>query len=269
MIDYVRTGRLQVAKVLADFVDADVLPGTGVDPAAFWSGLEQAIEALVPRNRALLAKRDVLQADIDAWHKARRGQPHDPAAYRAFLESIGYLVTEGADFAIDTENVDDEIATMAGPQLVTPISNARFAVNAANARWGSLYDALYGTDVVPDAGGAGRSASAVGGGLNPVRVAHVAAAGKALPRRDHPDREPQWPDPARTGGRLYGRSRRAPRRCRRGRSTRLPFRPQPVPRLSGRSEQTERDPARAQRPRHRDPPRQGASGRQHRQGRRL
>jgi malate synthase len=176
MIDYVRTGRLQVAKVLADFVDRDVLPGTGVDAAAFWSGLEQAIEALVPRNRALLAKRDALQADIDAWHKARRGQPHEPASYRAFLESIGYLVTEGADFAIDTENVDDEIATMAGPQLVTPISNARFAVNAANARWGSLYDALYGTDVVPDVGGAGR----ITGGLNPVRVAHVAAAGKAF-----------------------------------------------------------------------------------------
>jgi malate synthase len=176
MIDYVRTGRLQVAKVLADFVDRDVLPGTGVEPAAFWGGLEQAIEALVPRNRALLAKRDALQADIDGWHKARRGQPHDPAAYRAFLESIGYLVTEGADFTIDTENVDDEIATMAGPQLVTPITNARFAVNAANARWGSLYDALYGTDVVPDDGGAGRKA----GGLNPVRVTRVAAAGKAF-----------------------------------------------------------------------------------------
>ncbi len=176
MIDYVRTGRLQVAKVLADFIDHDVLPGIDVERAAFWSGLEQAIETLVPRNRALLAKREVLQADIDAWHKARRGEPHEPASYRAFLEQIGYLVTEGADFAIDTENVDDEIATMAGPQLVTPINNARFAVNAANARWGSLYDALYATDVVPDDGGAGRTA----GGLNPVRVAHVAAAGKAL-----------------------------------------------------------------------------------------
>jgi malate synthase len=176
MIDYVRTGRLQVAKVLADFIDQDVLPGTGVDPATFWQGLEQAIETLVPRNRALLAKREALQADIDAWHKARRGQPHEPASYRRFLESIGYIVTEGADFAIDTENVDDEIATMAGPQLVTPITNARFAVNAANARWGSLYDALYGTDVVPEGGGAGRTP----GGLNPVRVSHVVAAGRAF-----------------------------------------------------------------------------------------
>ena len=210
MIDYVRTGRLQVAKVLADFIDRDVLPGTGVDAAAFWSGLEQAIETLVPRNRALLAKRDVLQADIDAWHKARRGQPHEPASYRAFLEFIGYLVTEGADFAIDTENVDDEIATMAGPQLVTPITNARFAVNAANARWGSLYDALYGTDVVPDDGGAGRTA----GGLNPVRVAHVAAAGKALLDATIPIESISGQIPHCASGRLHRRGRPAPRRRR-------------------------------------------------------
>jgi malate synthase len=176
MIDYVSRGRLRVAKVLADFVDQEAIPATGVEAGDFWRGLELAVEELVPRNRALLAKRDALQADIDAWHKARRGQPHDPAAYRSFLESIGYLVTEGGDFTIDTQNVDDEIAAMAGPQLVTPITNARFAVNAANARWGSLYDALYATDVVPEQGGAGRTP----GALNPVRAAHVAAAAKAF-----------------------------------------------------------------------------------------
>jgi malate synthase len=170
MIDYVTMGRLRVAKVLADFVDQEALPGTGVDRAAFWSGLEKIIETLAPKNRALLAKRDKLQAEIDAWHKARRGQPHDAAAYRAFLEGIGYLVPEGPDFTIDTENVDDEIATMAGPQLVVPVSNARYALNAANARWGSLYDALYGTDALSENDGAQR-----GGAFNPVRGAKVVA----------------------------------------------------------------------------------------------
>ena len=168
MIDYVSKGRLKVAKVLADFVDQEALPGTGIDTAAFWAGLERIATTLGPDNRALVAKRGALQGEIDAWHKARRGQPHDPATYRAFLERIGYLVPDGPDFTIDTAGVDAEIATMAGPQLVVPVSSARMALNAANARWGSLYDALYVSDAISEEGGAARGAS-----YNPARGAKV------------------------------------------------------------------------------------------------
>jgi malate synthase len=170
MIDYVSKDQLRVAKVLADFVDQEALPGTGVEGAAFWAGLERIIATLGPENRALLAKRDALQSEIDAWHRANRGRPHDPVAYRAFLESIGYLVPEGPHFIIDTAGVDAEIATMAGPQLVVPVSSARMSLNAANARWGSLYDALYVSDAIPEDGGAARGAS-----YNPVRGAKVVA----------------------------------------------------------------------------------------------
>ncbi len=170
MIDYVRKGRLNVAKVLAAFIDQEALPGTGVDGAVFWAGLEHIIATLAPENRALLAKRQTIQSEIDAWHRANRGRPNDPAAYRAFLESIGYLVPEGPDFTIDTAGVDDEIATMAGPQLVVPVSSARMSLNAANARWGSLYDALYVSDAIPEDGGAARGAA-----YNPVRGARVVA----------------------------------------------------------------------------------------------
>ena len=148
MTDRVEKQGLQVAAELADFIDNRALDGTGIDSATFWKGFAGLIAEMTPRNRAALAKRDDLQEKIDAWHIAHRDAPMDRAAYEAFLREIGYLVQEGEDFTIDTANVDPEIATLPGPQLVVPITNARFALNAANARWGSLYDALYGTDAM-------------------------------------------------------------------------------------------------------------------------
>ncbi|SDN40926.1 malate synthase [Lutimaribacter pacificus] len=139
---------LQVAEELAAFIDDRALPGTGVTADAFWKGLSDIAHTQGPKNRALLQKREDLQAKIDAWHRERNAAPHDADAYRAFLEEIGYLVPEGGDFEIDTANTDPEIARVPGPQLVVPITNARFALNAANARWGSLYDCFYGTDVM-------------------------------------------------------------------------------------------------------------------------
>ncbi len=170
MTERVQVGGLQVAKVLYDFVNNEAIPGTGVDAAAFWAGADSVIHDLAPKNRALLAKRDELQAKIDAWHQARAGQGHDAAAYKAFLQEIGYLLPEAEDFQATTENVDEEIARMAGPQLVVPIMNARFALNAANARWGSLYDALYGTDAISEADGATK-----GPGYNEIRGNKVIA----------------------------------------------------------------------------------------------
>lgn len=167
MADRIQLGSLQVSTLLHHFVNQQALPGTGIEPAVFWAGLEQIANDLAPRNRELLAKRDALQAKIDAWHVANKGS-FEFAAYKAFLQEIGYLLPEGADFSISTENVDSEIATTAGPQLVVPVMNARFALNAANARWGSLYDALYGTDAIPSTDGA-----EAGKAYNPVRGAKV------------------------------------------------------------------------------------------------
>ena len=155
---------LQVAKELDDFIATEALPGTGIALDTFWSGFSAIVRDLTPTNRALLAKRDELQAAVDAWHGERRGRAHDHEAYKAYLTEIGYLVPEGGDFEIATANVDAEIAHIAGPQLVVPVMNARFALNAANARWGSLYDALYGTDLIPESPGREKGTS-----YNPAR----------------------------------------------------------------------------------------------------
>ena len=168
MTDRVAVGDIAVARSLYDFVNEEALPGTGVTPEAFWTGLDAIVGELAPQNRALLEKRDRLQAEIDRWHRDRRGKNFDLSEYKTFLQMIGYLLPEGPDFAITTANVDPEIAEVAGPQLVVPVMNARYALNAANARWGSLYDALYGTDAIPDTDGAAR-----GKGYNPVRGQRV------------------------------------------------------------------------------------------------
>ncbi|MCZ4079893.1 malate synthase G [Rhodococcus sp. H36-A4] len=159
MTERVRVGGLQVAKVLYDFVQNEALPGTGVQSEAFWSGAEAVIADLSPKNKALLAVREEIQGKVDAWHGEHAGNDYDRAAYKAFLKEIGYLVDEPADFDIATTGVDTEITSTAGPQLVVPVLNARFAINASNARWGSLYDALYGTDAIPETDGAEKGTS--------------------------------------------------------------------------------------------------------------
>ncbi len=141
---------LRIARPLYDLIENEALPGTGVSPEPFWRGLSELVHGMGPRNRALLARRDSLQQAIDEWHRTRHGQAHDATAYKAFLTEIGYLQPEVADFSVQTSNVDPEIARIPGPQLVVPVMNARYALNAANARWGSLYDALYGTDALGD-----------------------------------------------------------------------------------------------------------------------
>jgi len=167
--------RLQVATELFNFIQDKVLPGTGVESGAFWTGFDAIVADLAPKNIALLAERDRLQLEMDAWHQANPGPIADMPAYRAFLEQTGYLVPQPADVTVTTANVDAELAVQAGPQLVVPILNARYALNAANARWGSLYDALYGTDAIPETDGAEK-----GKGYNPVRGAKVIAFARDL-----------------------------------------------------------------------------------------
>ncbi len=172
---YIQRGNLQVDPLLDSFVETELLPASQLEAPQFWAGFEAALDQLVPQNRALLERRAGLQAELDSWLADRRGQKIDPAETEAFLREIGYLAAEGPDFQISTDNVDPEIASIAGPQLVVPIMNARYALNAANARWGSLYDALYGTDVIGDADGA-----AAGSGYNPQRGKKVIEKGRAI-----------------------------------------------------------------------------------------
>ena len=174
-MDRVDAAGLSIARGLYDFVNAEAIPGTGVDPAAFWTGFAGLLRDLAPRCDSLLKQRDDLQTQIDAWHTARRGKPADHAGYLTFLRDIGYLVAEPGEIAIVTSHVDPEIATISGPQLVVPVTNARYALNAANARWGSLYDALYGTDAISEEDGATRA-----GGFNKIRGAKVVARARVF-----------------------------------------------------------------------------------------
>ena len=180
---------LTIDRALFDFVNDQAIPGTGVDPEKFWQGFADIIKQFAPRNRQLLAQRDKLQAQIDDWHIKRRGETHDAAAYKQFLIDIGYLVEPGPAFEISSENVDPEIAALAGPQLVVPVMNARFALNACNARWGSLYDALYGTDAISTSNGAEMTQ-----GYNPIRGANVMARGREFLDRHFPLVESSYKD---------------------------------------------------------------------------
>ena len=189
MTDRVNVGALRVARVLYDFVNNEALPGTGLDPDSFWAGVDKVVTDLTPQNQELLARRDELQAQIDKWHRQRAIGPHDAHEYKQFLTDIGYLLPEPADFTITTSGVDDEITSTAGPQLVVPILNARFALNAANARWGSLYDALYGTDVIPETDGAEKGTS-----YNRVRGDKVIAYARAFLDEAVPLATGSWAD---------------------------------------------------------------------------
>ncbi len=179
---------LSIDKRLYDFIVNEVIPGTEVEADAFFTGFSKIVHELAPKNRSLLAKRDDLQAQIDTWYR-KNGGPSDLGAYESFLRDIGYLLPEGPDFKIETANVDPEISSIAGPQLVVPVMNARYALNAANARWGSLYDALYGTDAISEADGAEK-----GKGYNPVRGGKVVAWAKALLDRSLPLAGGSWAD---------------------------------------------------------------------------
>ena len=189
MTDRVPVGNLRVAQALYDFVNNEALPGTGIDPDSFWAGVDKVVTDLTPQNQDLLARRDELQAQIDKWHRQRIIGGIDAGEYKQFLTDIGYLQPEPADFTITTSGVDDEITTTAGPQLVVPILNARFALNAANARWGSLYDALYGTDVIGEDDGAEK-----GRGYNKIRGDKVIAYARGFLDAAVPLASGSWTD---------------------------------------------------------------------------
>ncbi|WAC27191.1 malate synthase G [Ancylobacter sp. SL191] len=174
-MSYSDVANLKVDSALVDFIEREAIPGTGVDAAAFWKGFAALVAEFAPRNAALLAKRDELQKQIDAWHLAHKNKPVDPVAYEVFLAEIGYLLPEPEPFEVATVRVDDELARIPGPQLVVPVTNARYALNAANARWGSLYDALYGTDALPEDNGASRA-----NGFNAVRAQRVIERARAF-----------------------------------------------------------------------------------------
>ena len=189
MSSYVTVAGLQVDSELKDFIEKEALPGTGVDADRLWQGLAGLLGDLAPRNRELLAIRDDMQARVDEWCASHKGGAVDGAAYEAFLREIGYIVPEGEAFSVETANVDPEIASVAGPQLVVPVMNARYALNAANARWGSLYDALYGTDAIAEEGGAEK-----GSGYNPVRGEKVIAWARAFLDGSVPLADASWTD---------------------------------------------------------------------------
>ena len=188
MTNYVSRGGLSIAAELSQFVNDELLAGTGITPDQFWDGFDSAVHALAPRNRELLAIRDDMQQKIDSWLRDNASSQLDSESYTAFLRDIGYLVEEGPSFQIDTQNVDPEIASIAGPQLVVPITNARYALNAANARYGSLYDAFYGTDAIPSDGESG------GKGYDPVRGAKVIARVRSFLDETLPLTSASWND---------------------------------------------------------------------------
>ena len=171
-VSRIERGGLRVAQELDDLVENAIAPGTGIDVEAFWSGFETCLNELGPVNRELLLVRDEFQSQIDQWHLDRKGSPLDPQEYKSFLSEIGYLLPEPDDFEISTSNVDEEISILVGPQLVVPVMNARYALNAANARWGSLYDAFYGTDIIPESPGRekGNSYNAARGELSLIHI---------------------------------------------------------------------------------------------------
>lgn len=181
MTDRIQVGELQVAKVLYEFINEEAMPNTGVDTDQFWAGFNKLITELSPVNRELLKKRELIQNEINEYHFERKDLAHSPSEYKAFLKQIDYLLPEPDHVTITTTHVDSEISEIAGPQLVVPVMNARYALNAANARWGSLYDALYGTDLIPHDGGASPSFE-----FNPIRGEKVVAFAKGFLDRYFP-----------------------------------------------------------------------------------